>query len=309
MDKSLKFLTKQVADRLSSITPSPLLEAELILGEVLGMDRSKLLAESNIEVNPTDLDRIEEIVIMRLKRKPLQQLLGRQDFMGSGFKVNDQVLIPRSDTEMLVNYTIDHIEQKAAKLDSTGAEVLQVLDLGTGSGAIAISILTQLANQPQPAQLHREASAVSPKIEVWASDISPAALSLAEVNAKSLLPSDLLNQLHFVESDVWNGLKGNRFDIIITNPPYLPSGLKKDWQPELNFEPEQALISGVDGFDMYRKIFSELKSMAKQDAVFLGEFHSPLAAEILELAGKYGFKQAKLLPDLSGVNRYLQISL
>jgi release factor glutamine methyltransferase len=268
-------------------------------------------------IDQEELDRVWQLAELRLKRKPLQQILKRQDFLGNDFQVNDQVLIPRSDTEMLVKYTIDHIKHRAANLGpGVGAEInanlasgktLQVLDLGTGSGAIAISILTQLAEELE--SMRKKASFPLLNIEVCATDISQAAVSLAETNARKLLSANILTQLKFVQSDVWEGLTGNQFDVIVSNPPYLPSGLKKDWQPELNFEPELALISGEDGFDMYRQIFAGLTSMTRPGGVFLGEFHSPLAAELLRLAGTHGFDQAKLLPDLSGVNRYIQILL
>ncbi len=300
MDKSLKALTKQLADKLSTISPTPILEAELIIGEVLGISRANLLAEANIIIGREELDRVWQLVELRLKRKPLQQILKHQDFMGNDFEVNDQVLIPRSDTEMLVKYAVDHTQKKLGKDNLkaiSSCDELRVLDLGTGSGAIAVSILAELATGSLP------------NIEVWATDISGAAINLAEANARSLLPTSRLKQLKFIKSDVWQELTGHQFDVIVSNPPYLPSGLKGNWQPELDFEPEQALISGEDGFDMYREIFAGLTSMAKPGGVFLGEFHSPLAVELLKLAATYGFGKAKLLPDLSGVNRYLQILL
>ncbi len=303
MDKSLKSLTKQVADKLSPISPTPMLEAELILGEVMGISRSQLLAESKVIIGPSEAKRVEQVVQLRLKRKPLQQILRGQDFMGNRFEVNDQVLIPRSDTEMLVKYAVDHIRKRLYP-----TRTLRVLDIGTGSGAIAVSIMSQLADQTD-SFVTSGSSTKLPDIELWATDISTAALQLAEINAKKLLPGYLVERINFIESDVWSGLTGRTFDVIVSNPPYLPQGLKKDWQPELNFEPELALISGEDGFRMYRKILNGLKYRALPGAVFLGEFHSPLANEMLKLVAECGFKNEALLADLSGVNRYIQIEL
>lgn len=204
--------------------PDASVDAGLLLGYVMDMDHLMLRLESMRSVPQEALERLEALTLRREAREPLQYILGETGFMGLTFDVRPGVLIPRPDTEILCEEALRELKPG-----------MRVLDIGTGSGALAVSI-----------------AAHCPGAQVTAVDISAQALEIARGNA-------LKNgaQVRFLESDCFSAIEGERFDLIVSNPPYISEEEMTQLMPEVLKEPELALRGGQDGLDFYRRIARE----------------------------------------------------
>lgn len=209
---------------------NPSLEVKLLMEAVLDCDRVYLLMHGNDELSDDLAEVFMKYVSIRATGKPIQYILGHQEFMGLDFELNDFVLVPRGDTEILVEYILNCVDDKNKKL--------KILDIGTGSGAIALSLAHFLPNS-----------------KVWTVDINPKALEIARINSIKLEVSD---RVVCVNSDVFEGLEEDKFDIIVSNPPYIRSSVIDSLQEEVKkYEPRLALDGGDDGLIFYRRITSE----------------------------------------------------
>lgn len=255
----------------------PRLDAELLLGEAMGCERAALVAESGAEVPPAAGRRFGELVRRRLRREPVAYILGRKGFRGLELAVDRRVLTPRPETELLVELAL---ELRPAR----------VLDVGTGSGAIALAVADEL-----------------PHCAVTATDTSASALEVARANAERL---GLANRIRFYEGTLppLDDADGS-FDLVLANLPYVA---ERDWptlQPEVTrWEPREALLAGPDGLDAYRSFIPEcsghLNRYAEQMtgalAVEVGEGQAPAVAELMREAG---FGEVETRRDLAGIER------
>jgi release factor glutamine methyltransferase len=251
----------------------PRLDAELLLGEAMGCERAALVVDPNAEVPPAAGRRFGEMVRRRLRREPVAYVLGRKGFRHLDLMVDSRVLIPRPETELLVEVALE-------------LQPSRVLDVGTGSGAIALAVADEI-----------------PECEVTATDTSPAALEVARANAERL---GLAERVGFTEGTV---PEGGEFDLILANLPYVA---ERDWaslQPEVTqWEPREALLAGPDGLDAYRTFIPKcpllLYRYAKQKkgalAVEVGEGQAPAVAELFREAGFGGIETRR---DLAGIER------
>lgn len=204
---------------------NPVFEAHLIVRTILKLSPIDMLLKKSCEISDDDIDKIQLIVNRRLFGEPLQYILGTQEFMGLEFEVNPSVLIPRQDTEILVEYVLEHFAGKP----------ISVLDLCSGSGCIAISVA------------HFNKNAL-----VTGLDISSEAVKTAEQNAKALNVSD---RVLFKKCDIFAMDFYGKFDLIVSNPPYIESEVIPTLSPTVkNFEPICALDGGADGLDFYNHI-------------------------------------------------------
>jgi release factor glutamine methyltransferase len=252
----------------------PRLDAELLLGEAMGCERSALIADAGVEVPASAGREFGEMVRRRLRREPVAYILGRKGFRNLELAVDRRVLIPRPETELLVELALE-------------LRPMRVLDAGTGSGAIALAVADEL-----------------PDAEVTATDTSPAALEVARANAARL---GLSERVRFVEGTLPDTEGG--WDLILANLPYVA---ERDWpslQPEVTqYEPREALLAGPDGLDVYRAVIPEcallLSRYATQRkgalAVELGEGQAPAVAELMRAAG---FGEVEVRRDLAGIER------
>lgn len=254
---------------------SPRLDAELLLGEATGWDRALLAAEPNAGIPPAAARRFGEMVRRRLRREPVAYIIGRKGFRSIELAVDRRVLIPRPETELLVELAL---ELRPAR----------VLDVGTGSGAIALAIADEL-----------------PGCEVVATDTSPAALEVARGNAERL---GLAERVQFVEGMLphadlgWVGEEGaEAFDLIVANLPYVAEG---DWaalQPEVTeWEPREALLAGPDGLDAIRAAIPAVAPLAPVLALEVGAGQAPAVGDLLLDAG---FTEVETRPDLADIPR------
>ena len=250
------------------------LEAQVLLGHVLNRSRAYLLAHAEVTLSDSDQDQYEAILTRREHGEPIAYILGEREFFGLTFRVTPEVLIPRSDTELLVTLALALIPEAAA---------WEVLDLGTGSGAIAIAIATQ-----------------RPKAHIIAIDQSAEALLVAQDNALRLGATNL----GFLQGDWFAPLAtGARFDVIVGNPPYIAEQDTHLSQGDLRFEPKAALASGRDGLNSIRDIVSEAAQHLKKSGCLLLEHGFEQGLVCRKLFNEHGFLKISTHRDLAGQER------
>ncbi len=255
-------------------------EIEILLGHVLGQSKEFLYMNGEYVLTATEAKRIEELAEERIERgTPIAYLTGHKNFYGLNFKVNKNVLIPRPETEWIVDEALRIL---AKKQKVSGRKTLRVLDVGTGSGAIAVSIA-----------FNSDAS----KVQVFASDISDKALSVAKRNALAAKAN-----ITFYKADLLSGLKG-KFDIIIANLPYVPESDYKKFYENLKHEPKLALSDGTDDFVLIKKLINQLRTHLNKDAIVLLEI-DPKASDMKA----NGFKKT-IIKDFKGLHRFIKLSL
>ena len=244
-------------------------DAWLLLEKVCGIDRNFYYLHMNDKLTEKQQEKYEALLFKRMAHVPLQYITGEQEFMGFRFMVNPHVLIPRQDTEILVLEAL-----KIIKPD------MDVLDLCTGSGCIIISIAKQIP------------------IRAVASDISRSALLTAEENRKLHDVS-----VRFIESDLFEKIEG-RFDVIVSNPPYIPEKEIKELMPEVkDYEPFKALNGKDDGLWFYKKIIEEGLNYLKPFGCLLFEIGYDQGEKVSDLMQKNGYQDIKVIRDLAGLNR------
>lgn len=279
------------------------LDARLLLEHVCGTDRNTLLAHGDRAVEEKDRKQYQELLERRACRIPLQQLTGVQNFMGLDFVVNEHVLIPRQDTEILVEEVLRNLH-----------DGMSVLDLCTGSGCILISLLRYTNN-----------------CHGLGVDISPEALMVAEENASRLLTGQLVprenglvpgkngaasegnelvpeesesgGSLRFLESDLYERVEG-MFDVIVSNPPYIPSGVIDTLMPEVReHEPRLALDGSEDGLLFYRRIIDGCRAHLKGGGMLFFEIGCDQGAAVSKLMEQAGFLEIQVTKDYAGLDR------
>lgn len=268
-----------LADALRSATArlkdsdSPQLEAELLLAHALGRDRSHLRAHADAGLAPGQAADFERLVAARARGEPIAYLTGKREFWSLELRVTPATLIPRPETELLV--------EQALALIPSGAAV-DVLDLGTGSGAIALAIATE-----------------RPRCHVTAVDVSPAALAVAQDNARRLH----IANVEFLEGDWFAPLAGRRFQVIVSNPPYVGASDPHLQQGDLRFEPGQALSSGDDGLRDIRRIVGDATGHLPEHGHLLLEHGHGQGSSVRALLQAAGFAGTRSIRDLSGHER------
>jgi len=263
----------------------PKIDAELLFCHMMGIDKSKLFLNWSQELSDTLCEKYFTLLAERTSGVPLQYITGWQEFMGLRFAVNGRVLIPRQDTESLVETALMAISDRKLK---------KVLDLCTGSGVIAISI-----------DRHCAVSDIKTKLEVIASDISAEALKVAKQNAQALGASNI----KFVQGDLFAPFKkkfrNSKFNLIISNPPYIKSDVIPTLQTEVKeHEPLVALDGGADGLDFLKRIITEAPLYLKEKGMLLLEIGFDQAADIKKLAAEIDtYHTVEVYKDLAGRDR------
>lgn len=265
---------KTVKDCLAlggSTSGLPRLEVQMLLAYVLGQSRVWLIAHDDHELVQAEFERFQTLCQRRLAGEPMAYLVGQREFMGLTFEVNASVLIPRPETELLVETALAAV---------SGVTAPRVLDLGTGSGAIALSM-----------------AHARPDADVWATDISAQALELAQRNAGSQGA-----KVQFMQGSWFDALHGlcPRFDLIVSNPPYIAAGDAHLSQGDLRFEPRGALTDESDGLMAYRMILSGASGFLALGGSLCFEHGFDQGAAVADLLRQAGFLDVKTIQDLSG---------
>ncbi|RQH03003.1 peptide chain release factor N(5)-glutamine methyltransferase [Paraburkholderia dinghuensis] len=267
------------ADTLLRASPLPALEARVLLMHVLGWRRTELITRGDEALDAAQIDAYRALEARRVEGVPVAQLVGAREFYGLDFEVTSDVLIPRPETELLVETALAAIEGQTAP---------RVLDLGTGSGAIAVAI-----------------ASARPDARVWAVDRSAAALALAERNATRLLHAKRPGgALAFLSGSWYDALDPSlRFEAIVSNPPYIASGDPHLEQGDLRFEPRGALTDEADGLTALRAIVAGALAHLAPGGVLWMEHGYDQAAAVRTLLAAQGFSDVHSQQDLAGIER------
>lgn len=252
---------------------NPRLDADVLLSSLLGKDRVYLYVHFDQPMEQEELAAFREMVRRRAARVPVAYITGHREFMGLKFQVSPAVLIPRPDTEILV---------EAATQRLCGLQAGVILDVGTGSGAVLIGTLARVAG-----------------CRGVGVDISRQALAVAEANAARLLDP---GQAEFVQSDLFPQQEC-RFDAILSNPPYVTTAEMSDLAPEVRQEPELALHGGADGLNFYRRLIAGGVRYLKPDGFMAFEVGAGQAREVSRLAALASWRTEQIIPDYAGIER------
>ncbi|ACH40700.1 peptide chain release factor methyltransferase [Citrifermentans bemidjiense Bem] len=251
---------------------NPRLEAEWMLCEALSLDRVGLYLNFDKPLSDAELALYRGMVARRGRREPLQYILGSQEFMGLEFRVTPAVLIPRHDTEVLVTEAVKR-----------GEACRSILDIGTGSGCVAVAVAKAL-----------------PEAEVFTVDVSADAIEVARGNAERNGVT-----VQFFQGSLFEPFAGKRFDMLVSNPPYITSADLATLQQEVrDFEPAGALDGGGDGLDFYRRITADAPAYLNPGGWLLFEVGAGQAGEVLELLNSGGFSNERFSQtDPAGIER------
>ena len=257
----------------------PLLERRMLLEFVFKKPRAWFIAHDDEKLEQATKEQLQTLFERRLAGEPMAYIIGHREFMGLDFKVTPAVLIPRPETELLVNTALEFLE----KLQAQGIENPRVLDIGTGSGIVAISIKHYY-----------------PKAEVIAVDLSAEALEVAKENAQVLKTS-----IEFLQSDLFTALdpQQHQFDLVVSNPPYIHREDKHLEQGDVRFEPVMALTDFADGLNLIARLIAEAPMFLKSPAALWMEHGWDQAEKIRELLKQKGFTQVESLKDLAAIER------
>ena len=273
---TIKDIIVKYSKELEEISPTPRLDVETLLQKVLGVDRLYILLNLERVLSEDEEQLFNKFINERLNNRPIAYIVGNREFMGLDFFVKEGVLIPRPDTEVLVEEVIKLAKKKDAK---------NILDIGTGSGAITVSLAKYLEN-----------------VKVTSVDISDIALEIGKRNAIS---NEVDDRINFVKSDLFTNIdKETKFDIIVSNPPYIKREVIDTLDKQVkDYEPYNALEGGVDGLDFYRAITKQAKEYLKKDGILAYEVGHDQSEDVSKLMEMDGYTNIYTLKDLQQIDR------
>ena len=281
-------LKQGLAQLREAHVPSFTLAAELLLLHVLGRDRTWLYAHPEEQISSVDADRYFALILRRANGEPTQHLTGKQEFWGLEFEVTPHVLIPRPETEHVIEVALDRLavrELRAGRKQTLTGEGLQIADIGTGSGCIAIALAKEL-----------------PHAAIFGTDISPAALSIAHRNAKRHSAS---HRVRLLECNLLEGAPP-LLDLIVSNPPYIGRREAATLMREVrDHEPEVALYGGEEGYELYADLIAQSAVHLKPRGILVLELgHNSLPA-VQPLLDAPAWINVAVTNDLAGIPRIL----
>ena len=257
--------------RLASTSQYPRRDGELILAHVLGCDQTALLTHPERPLSTKEAEQFEALLKRRLASEPVQYLTGTQEFFGLLFEVSPDVLIPRPETEHLVEAVLDRFNRDANP---------RIVDVGTGSGAIAVAIAHAL-----------------PRSRVTAMDLYPSALEIARRNAER---HGVIDRVTLLQSDLLAAASSQEFDAVVSNPPYIADGEVLEVQVA-NYEPSSALYAGPTGLEIYQRLIPQARTVLKPRGWLIMEIGYGQEAALGALLA--GWREVSFVPDLQGLPR------
>ena len=276
MDVSIATAIKEAAEKLGAHgVDQPRLEAALLLGQTLGCTRAFLIAHDDQSLSPEQAQVFAGFISRRASGEPLQYITGHQEFFKLDFAVTPDVLIPRPETELIVEAALDLFPRDAD---------FSFADVGTGSGCIAISILYE-----------------RPEARATAIDQSEAALRVAAQNANQ---HRVIDRMQMVQADLFPEPSHHEsFDLIVSNPPYVPDAILRDLQREVQREPRSALAAGADGLDVIRRLLAKASGNLHDGGYLIFEFGINQEKQIAELVTGHVWKVVEVKRDLQQIPR------
>jgi release factor glutamine methyltransferase len=280
----LKDALTSAVDRLTAAhVGSPRMNAELLLMFTLGCDRAYLFAHPERELTAEEQTRYQETLTQRARGVPAQYITGHQEFWGIDFIVSSAVLIPRPETEHVIE-TVLHLRKEShdgGRASSPGS-FPRIVDVGTGSGCIALALAKEL-----------------PQSEIHATDISSAALEIAHANAAR---HQLENRIHFHQADLLQGLDPGTFDFVVSNPPYVGESEEDQVQLEVRkFEPRNAVFAGPTGLEVIERLIPQARIALRPSGWLVVEISGTIADGVKRMLG--GWDQVQITNDLQGIPR------
>lgn len=257
------------------------IEAEILLSHSLNLSKTKLISENLKELNQNEINSIEKLINRRLKFEPIAYIVNKKEFYGMDFYVDNNVLIPRAETEELIDLVKNYIEQKYIN------KKFSVCDIGAGSGNISITLKKLFENA-----------------DITAIESSEKAVQVIKRNCKNIKNISGAS-VNIIKTDALEFIPKNKFDIVVSNPPYVALKDKDNLQKDLEYEPYDALYSGYDGLDFYRNFLSVLDKYLKQNGAFFFEIGFNQGEELLNLCDKLNIKNAEIKKDLNNKDRFL----
>lgn len=271
-------------------------EAEIILTQCLGLERVALYRDNPVLSLP-QVETLRKVLERRRRREPVQYIIGHVDFYGLAIKVGSGVLIPRPETELVVEEVIRTVKNRQSEVinrglknsgQSTTERGLNILDLCTGSGCVGLALAKEF-----------------PGASVVGTDISETALEYARQNAQI---NDIRN-VTFLKGSLFEPLEGMRFDIVVSNPPYIRRTEIESLQREISeWEPMEALDGGEDGLRFYREILFRSREYLEKDAFMVVEVGDGESGDVATMARTLGFKNVSVRKDYSATERVLRIA-
>lgn len=280
----LKDALISAVDRLAAArVGSPRMNAELLLMFTLGCDRAYLFAHPECELTSEEQTRYQETLKQRAQGIPAQYITGHQEFWGIDFIVSPAVLIPRPETEHVIE-TVLHLSKLSnhgGRASSPGGST-KIVDVGTGSGCIALALAKEL-----------------PQAEIHATDISSAALEVAHANAAR---HQLESRIRFHQTDLLQGLDPGAFDFVVSNPPYVGESEEDQVQLEVRkFEPRNAVFAGPTGLEVIERLIPQARTALRPGGWLVIEISGTIADRVQRLLG--GWEQVQITNDLQGIPR------
>lgn len=275
-------LSSAVSQLAANKVPSPRMNAELLLMFTLSCDRAYLFAHPERELGNEEASRYESVLAERSRGVPAQYITGHQEFWGMDLIVSPAVLIPRPETEHVIE-TVLQLSRARAK-EQTHPKRLRIVDVGTGSGCIALALAKEF-----------------PEAEIHTTDISPAALEIARANAARL---QLEQRISFHQTHLLNGLKG-AFDVVVSNPPYVGESEKDTVQLEVRkFEPLTAVFAGSSGTEVIERLIPEAQAKLHPGGWFVMEISGTIVERVRALMN--GWEDVAIVPDLQSIPRVVR---
>ena len=273
---TIKEILIKYSKELEEISSTPRLDVETLLQKVLGVDRLYILLNLDRVLSNDEEQLFNKFIEERLNNRPIAYIVGNREFMGLDFYVQEGVLIPRPDTEILVEEVIELAKDKGK---------VNILDIGTGSGAITVSLAKYLENA-----------------KVTSVDISDIALEIGKRNA---MKNNVVDRIDFIKSDLFSALDKNvKFDIIVSNPPYIKREVIETLDKQVkDFEPYNALEGGIDGLDFYRAITTQAKDFLKEGGILAYEVGHDQSEDVSKLMEIDGYTNIYTRKDLQQIDR------
>lgn len=258
------------------------IETQILISHSLNLSKTKLISNALIELNENEINKIETLINRRLNFEPIAYITNKKEFYGIDFYVNNSVLIPRVETEEIIDLIKEYINKKIDKKNKK----FSVCDIGVGCGNIAITLKKLFENA-----------------DITAIEISEKAMQVIKKNCDNILKNK--NSINIINVDALGFTPKNKFDIIVSNPPYVALKDKDNLQRDLYFEPENALYSGYDGMDFYRNFFNIIDRYLKYNGAFFFEIGFNQGKELINICESFNIKNVEIKKDLSGKDRFL----
>ena len=264
LENTIRLASKRLK---SNNIPSYALDAQIILADILGVERESLITNNQMNISDKNLQKYEKAIKRRINKEPVAYITGKKEFWSEKFSVNKSTLVPRPETELLIYKLVDIFKHKK----------INILDIGTGTGCILISLLKELYN--------------SRGVGI---DISSGAVKTARINSQNL---NLINRTKFKNFNV-DRYNSEKYDLIVSNPPYIPSrDIRKLTNDIINFEPKKALDGGSDGLDLIKKVIYKSNILLKRNGMLALEIGFGQYRRVSDILKYYKFREYSKIID------------